>query len=142
MPTAHSEQFGELEYTEESLLLFPRGLPSFEHARRFVLIEQPQHAPLVHLQSLENASLCFLAAPIRQIEPHYELQLNLEDQELIRATDSVLELALLSATTDGQISANLLAPIVIDLPTRVAVQSVRSDTRYSHQHPLGEATTC
>lgn len=142
MPTAHSEQFGELEYAEESLLLFPRGLPGFEHTRRFVLIEQPQHAPLVHLQSLENASLCFLAAPVRQIEPQYELRLNPEDQELIRATDSVLELALLSATTDGQISANLLAPIVIDLPTRVAVQSVRTDTRYSHQHPLGEARAC
>ncbi len=142
MPTAHSEQFGDLEYTEESLLLFPRGLPGFEHARRFVLIEQPQHAPLVHLQSLENASLCFLAAPIRQLEPQYDLRLNPEDQELIRATDSVLELALLSATTDGQISANLLAPIVIDLPTRVAVQSVRADTRYSHQHPLGEARAC
>ncbi len=142
MPTAHSEQFGDLEYTEESLLLFPRGLPGFEHARRFVLIEEPQHAPLVHLQSLENASLCFLAAPIRQLEPQYDLRLNPEDQELIRATDSVLELALLSATTDGQISANLLAPIVIDLPTRVAVQSVRTDTRYSHQHPLGEARAC
>ena len=142
MPTAHSDQFGELEYSEESLLLFPRGLPGFEHARRFVLIEQPQHSPLVHLQSLENADLCFLAAPIHQILPDYQLQLNPEDQELIPAADPKLELALLSATSDGQITANLLAPIVIHLPTRVAVQSVRGDSKYSHQHRLGEESTC
>jgi flagellar assembly factor FliW len=32
--------------------------------------------------------------------------------------------------------ANLLAPIVLNARTRVAVQAVRHDQRYSHRHPV------
>jgi len=142
MPRAHSEQFGELDYSEESLILFPRGLPGFEQCRRFVLIDQPEHAPLIHLQSLENAGVCFLAIPIHCIDPAYDLQLSKEEQDLISPADPLLILALLAATEDGQITANLLAPIVIHLPTRVAVQSVRSDSVYSHEHPVTEVKPC
>ena len=142
MPIAHSDQFGDLEYSEDALLQFPRGLPGFEQYRFFVLIEQPQHAPLVHLQSMENAGLCFLAIHARQIDPNYQLQLQREDRDLIPAGDPTLELVLLSAAEDGQITANMLAPIVIHLPTRVAVQSVRNDQKYSHQHPVGEVASC
>ena len=140
MPTAHSDQFGDLEYNEQALLQFPRGLPGFEQYRHFVLIEQSQHAPLVHLQSLENAGLCFVAVPVRLIDPDYQAELQREDRALIPAGDPVLELALLAASADGQITANLLAPVVIHLPTRVAVQAVRADQRYSHKHPVGEAS--
>ena len=142
MSIAHSDQFGDLEYNDEALLQFPRGLPGFEQCRFFVLIQQPQHAPLVHLQSLENAGLCFLAVPVRQIDAGYQLQLQREDRDLIPAGDPTLELALLAAAADGQITANLLAPIVIHLPTRVGVQSVRNDQKYSHQHPVGEVASC
>ena len=142
MSIAHSDQFGDLEYNDEALLQFPRGLPGFEQCRFFVLIQQPQHAPLVHLQSLENAGLCFLAVPARQVDPDYGLQLHQDDLDLIPAGDPTLELVLLSAASDGQVTANLLAPIVIHLPTRVAVQSVRNDQKYSHQHPVGEVASC
>jgi flagellar assembly factor FliW len=30
----------------------------------------------------------------------------------------------------------LLAPVVVNLGTRVAVQAVRADTTYSHRHPI------
>jgi flagellar assembly factor FliW len=47
-----------------------------------------------------------------------------------------LDLALLSIADGGRMTANLLAPIVINLADRVAVQAVRSDLKYSHQHPV------
>ena len=148
MPRAHTEQFGELDYAEESTLLFPRGLPGFETCHRFVLLDNPELAPLVHLQSLETGGLCFLALPIRSIDPAYETSLANEDRATIGLDpgadlrQATLELTLLSTTTDGQLSANLLAPIVIHLATRKAVQAVRLDSRYSHQHELGEVRPC
>jgi flagellar assembly factor FliW len=57
----------------------------------------------------------------------------------------VLCLAIVSAQTDGTLTANLLAPVVINLNTRVGVQAVRQDARYSHQHKLileGEGAPC
>jgi flagellar assembly factor FliW len=145
MPRVMTEQFGELEYSEESALLFPRGLPGFEEARRFVLLDNPKLAPLVHLQSMETVNLCFLALPVRSVDPDYETALATEDREALGSSGEerqTLDLVLLSVAQDGRVSANLLAPVVIDLATRRGVQSVRFDSRYSHQHPLSEVPTC
>ena len=141
MPRVQTEQFGELEYSEDAALLFTRGLPGFEAARRFVLLDDAELAPLVHLQSLEIGGLCFLALPVRSIEPEYETALTGEDREVL-GRGPTLDLALLSADHEGSLSANLLAPVVIDLATRRAVQAVRADSRYSYRHSLSEVPVC
>lgn len=145
MPRVRTEQFGELEYSEDAALLFPRGLPGFEAARRFVLLDDAGLAPLVRLQSLEIGDLCFLALPMRSIDPQYETWLSGEDQAALGpgpVPGQTLDLALLSADHEGGLSANLLAPVVIDLATRRAVQAVRADSRYSHRHMLCEELVC
>jgi flagellar assembly factor FliW len=40
------------------------------------------------------------------------------------------------------LTANLLAPVFINLRTHTGVQAVRADRRYSHRHPLGERLKC
>jgi flagellar assembly factor FliW len=42
------------------------------------------------------------------------------------------------------ITANLLAPVVISLATRRAVQAIASGSAYSHRHPLAaqEVAAC
>ena len=148
MPQAHTEQFGELDYTEASTLTFPRGLPGFEECHHFVLLDEPALAPLVHMQSLEIAELCFLAMPVRSVDAAYEIALSPEDREAADLDEAAepgratLDLALLSVATDGRLTANLLAPVVINLTTRTAVQAVRADAKYSHQHVLAEADPC
>jgi flagellar assembly factor FliW len=143
MPQVHTGQFGELDYEEESTFLFPRGMPGFEHCRRFLLLNQPSFEPLVHMQSLENPDLCFLALPVQSIDSTYETELTPEDQQTLGGTGMTLDLALLSVATEGHLTANLLAPIVVNLADRIAVQAVRSDLKYSHQHPVYvEEATC
>jgi len=145
MPRAATEQFGNLDYKEESVLLFPEGLPGFETCRRFVLLEQPALAPLVHLQSLEIPALCFLTIPVAIIDHTYEAALLLEHAELLQLKDAgapPLLLALLAAADEGRLTANLMAPVAINLATRIAVQAVRDDIRYSHCHVLREAGAC
>jgi flagellar assembly factor FliW len=140
MPLADTEQFGPLDYQEDAALLFPRGLPGFEQRHRFVLVKQPDLAPLVHLQSLESAELCFVAIPVQVIDQDYHPQLLPEDADLLGveqldSTHSLL-LALLAVSCDGHVTANLLAPIVVNLATRTALQAVRGDSQYSHQYVL------
>ncbi len=142
MPRVHPGQFGDLDYEEESCVLFPRGLPGFEQCRRFVLLEPPELAPLVQMQSLEIPDLCFLALPARSVAPDYDVALTPEDFLTLGSARPTLDLALLSVGVEGTVTANLLAPVVINLATRVAVQAVRGDFQYSHQHPVGEVSPC
>jgi flagellar assembly factor FliW len=149
MPHALTAQFGTLDFEDDAVLSFPAGLPGFEHCRQFVLLEQPGLAPLVHLQSLEMEELCFLALPVQAIDAAYQPVVLPEDLNALGLSDIAqpsLLLALLAVAPDGSLTANLMAPVVVNLATRVAVQAVRADTRYSHEHALwdqsGEPGVC
>jgi flagellar assembly factor FliW len=107
-------------------------------------VEQSSAAPIVFLQSLHPEQLCFLAVPVLTIDPAYQLTVGRDDLRLLgldasrqpRIGEEALCLAILSAPENGLLTANLLAPVVVELRTRRAVQAVRADSVYSHQHIL------
>jgi flagellar assembly factor FliW len=139
---ASTSRFGPLEYDGSACIWFPGGIPGFEEFRQFVLVDKPALAPLIFLQSLESANLCFTAVPVAAIDANYELALTSDDAQILGERADLVLLAMVAATEGGLVTANLLAPIVINSRTRTAVQAVRADTRYSPHHPLGEATPC
>ena len=145
MPQCQTRYFGSLNYQLTTVLEFPRGVPGFEHERRFIAINQPQTQPLVYLQSLATPSLCFVTLPVQLIDADYRLELSDEDAETIGLAggavvigSSVLCLAVVSIRETG-VTANLMAPLVVSLATRVAVQAISASGRYSHQHMLEAA---
>lgn len=135
-----------MSYREDSVFEFPAGLPAFLNEKRFVPIESPQHSPLLFLQSMTRPSLCFLALPIQVVNRDYRLALAREDLvslELVpdrqpQLGTEVAVLALLSLRDGVPPTANLMAPIVVNLKTRRALQAIRQDAVYSHQHPVSE----
>ena len=150
MPLVQTRRFGALEYADSSVLRFAAGPPGFEDQTCFALVEQPEMTPVVFLQSLSRAELCFLAAPVGTLLKDYDLAMTREDIERLGLNGSrqptpgeeVLCLALLCAPENGPVTANLLAPVVVNLQTRTAVQAVRADARYSHQHALRAEAAC
>lgn len=151
MRTFETQSFGVIAYEPESAVEFPAGLPGFEERRRFVALCFPDSEPLVYLQSLEDPGLCFLALPVLAVDPQYRLEVCAEERALIglapeqplRFGKEVLCLTIISLRETGP-TANLLAPVVINLSNRKAVQSVAAESGYSHQHVLvpEEAPVC
>ena len=144
MPSIRTKYFGAVEYAEESVFNFPIGLPAFEDETRFVPIEVPASSPLVFLQSLATPDLCFLAFPILVVDRDYGLVVSPEDLAVLglgpdgepRMGVDALVLALLCLHDGFPVTANLMAPIVVNLANRNAVQAIRHDAVYSHQHPV------
>ena len=116
-------------------LEFPNGIPAFETERRFRLIERD---PLLFLESEANPELSFLLLPMALIDPDYRLALAAEDRATLQASaeSRLLCLAVITAAEDLPPTANLLAPVVVNLDRGRAVQAVRCDSVYSHKHPL------
>jgi flagellar assembly factor FliW len=143
MPVIDTKNFGPLRYDPGDALVFPRGLPAFENCREFLALTVPPSEPLIFLQSLEDSGLCFITTPILVVDSAYRLQIGAEDLELIglppRAAPVIgkdlLCLAVLSLREEGP-TANLLAPVVVNLRNRRAVQAVAQESGYSHQQPL------
>jgi flagellar assembly factor FliW len=144
MPAVQTKYFGNLPYLEASVFNFPHGLPAFEEEKAFVLIEAPDTAPLVFLQSMARSNLCFLAFPVLVVEREYQLAIAPEDLEELGldlryqpalGTD-VMVLALVSMQNGLLATANLMAPVVLNVRTRRGLQAIRRDARYSHAQTL------
>jgi flagellar assembly factor FliW len=143
MPELKTTNFGTIYYSDDSVFEFPGGLPGFEERRRFIPVQNQRTAPILFLQSLEIPSLCFITMPILVVDPVYRLQVVEPDLEVLgfpaeytpRIGEDVLCLAVLSIRESGP-TANLLAPVVVNLSSHRAVQAVAPESHYSHRHAL------
>lgn len=143
MEQLKTTNFGSISLIPESLFEFPHGLPGFEIRRKFLPVQDPRTAPIVFLQSVEEPSLCFTTLPIWVIDPRYQLRVLEQDLEALgfppdfqpHIGKDVLCLAVLSLRHTGT-TANLLAPVVVNLTNYRAVQAVSPESNYSHQHLL------
>jgi len=144
MPFIQTRDFGVVSIDATAEIVFPFGIPGFDQQRRFALIGSKAIAPVVLMQSSENPSLCFLAIAVSVLDPAYQSGIAREDLRLLgldedrqpRPDEEALYLAILSPAASGAFTANLLAPVVINVRTRNAVQAVRHDRQYSHRHPV------
>ena len=151
MPSFDTKNFGIVSYQPEAVVEFPAGLPGFDQRRQFLALQFPDSAPLIFLQSLEDPGLCFITLPVLAVDQRYRLQVNDEDRRRVglpvgralQIGEDVLCLTVISLRESGP-TANLLAPVVVNLTNRQAVQAVADDAAYSHQHVLvpEEAPVC
>ncbi len=136
--------FGALDYDENSVLIFPDGLPAFEQETRFLLVEQASNKPLVFLQSLRTPELCFPTLPVQAVTADYRLKLTPEELQTLgleaggqpEIGRDVLCLAIISLEENTAPTANLLAPVVLNLRNMRCLQSIQGDYGYALRHPL------
>jgi flagellar assembly factor FliW len=119
-------------------LLFPEGLPGFEAFREFVLL--PTEMPgLFWLQSLQNHDLYFLVIHPGFVDRDYQIELDAEtiDKLQIEAENDVILYAIVTVPEDfRKMTANLKAPLVINLRNGRARQYVLAETEYQTKHPV------
>lgn len=139
MPRVETRHFGSKDYSEDSVIYMPCGMPGFESETTFLLLQVPEQYPLVYMQSSRTADLCFVALPVFTVDPQYKIELSLEDGLLLgvgrspRIGTEVLCLTLV-AIDGSEVRVNLLAPILVNLQTRTAAQCINAEPDYSHQH--------
>ncbi len=145
--TIETTRFGALPVDENRVITFPEGLPGFEGCRRFTLVPHPapdggQPSPFEWLQSLDDGSLAFLAMDPRVVFPHYEPSLpssELDGLSLGRGARGEAQLYALLTVPKGDpcgITANLMAPVVINAQARLAKQIVSNSDEYGLRHRL------
>lgn len=144
--TIQTTRFGALDVDERKVLTFADGLPGFEDRRRFALV--PHHvaggdksSPFVWLQSLEEEGLAFLAMEPHQAFPDYAPRVpraELEDLSLAdeAARPRLYSLLTVPAGDPCGITANLMAPIVVNPRARLAKQVVLNTDQYGLRHRL------
>jgi flagellar assembly factor FliW len=142
-----TKYFGAVDSQESAIIKFPLGLPGFEALTDFLCLEQPALRPLAYLQSVSDPQICFLTLPVRVIEPSYEVEIGVEEARLLnlgpalpRIGSDIACLAILCIGPDQVASANLAAPVVINISERIALQVLQTRSGHDCAHPLERAS--
>lgn len=146
MRDVRTTRFGPVETVsvpEAAILDFPEGLPGFEGHRAFALIEEAEHQPFAWLQSLDDAAVRFILVDPQLILADYAADLPEADVEALRLArpEEARLYAILTIREDpATLTANLKAPVVINMPARRGRQVILADERYSLRQPVVPAT--
>ncbi|MDR7434386.1 MAG: flagellar assembly protein FliW [Armatimonadota bacterium] len=133
-----TKHFGTQEIDEGKVLEFPEGLPGFEDLHRWALLAATP-GPILWLQALDSVDACLPVVEAFGLFPDYEVSLNVQDTALLQLNDPNEGMVFVVLTIRGQplqVTANLLAPIVVNPKRKVAKQVILEGSPYSTRHVL------
>ena len=140
MKNIATTRFGNLEIDEAEIIRFPNGIPGFLEEKEFVMIPLGENEPFVFLQSLKEGDLAFLLTNPFLFFKDYEFVLPDEILAMLEIKESTdfATYSILSILDKNikNMTANLVAPLIINLNTKQACQVVLEKTVYTTRHRL------
>ncbi|MES1046899.1 flagellar assembly protein FliW [Heyndrickxia oleronia] len=130
---------GEIEIEEKDILQFEKGIPGFPDEKRFILLGLPEQDLFSIMQSVDTPELAFvLTSPFNFID-NYEFNLdeNTIEQLLIENQEDISVFSIVTIQDPFEkTTANLQAPIILNVKNNQAKQVILNDTEYKIKHPL------
>ena len=121
-----TSRFGNVDLSQADIITFPEGLLGFQQLRKFVLLDDANDEIFAWLQSCEMPEVAF---PVLEPELFEALQL--------KGMDRVRFFSIITIPEDAtQMTANLKAPIVVNVAERIARQCVLQDNDLPIREPI------
>jgi flagellar assembly factor FliW len=132
----HSSRFGTFAVPADRVLWLAEGLIGFPDYHRFVIVEHTRPGPLRWLLCLDEPELAFAVVEPAEFFPEYRV-----DARACLGLSAAEDVALFAIVTvpracPAGMSANLMAPVVVNVRTREARQVILDDGSYTTRHPL------
>ncbi len=139
MTKINTKYHGVLEIKEDKLIYFPKGIPGFPDEHDFLLVPLPDNDSFQILQSAKTSDIAFVV-----VNPFFffnDYDFSIEDTviELLKIDDEkdVIVLSILTVQDPfEQTTANLQAPIIINMNKRLGKQVILNNTNYRTKHEL------
>ena len=137
--TFKNARLGEIEVEKESILKFPSGLLGFSELHQFALLPHRPGTPFFWLVPIDDEDIAFVVVNPENFFPDYCPSLT-QDQlaplGLEQDVEHSLGMLVVISFHNGSPTANLRAPLILDLENRCAVQAVQIGTQFETQKPL------
>ena len=130
---------GEVEVEEREIWEFPKGIPGFLEEKQFYLYHLTDHELFSILQSVNNKEIAFIITNPFAFFPEYDFTLddNVVDFLQLENSSDVLTLVILTlGDTLSNSTANLQAPLIMNIKNKRAKQVILHDTDYQTKHPM------
>lgn len=134
-------RFGSLEIQGQDILVFPDALYGFDQEKEFALLplDPTIESPMEWLQSLTSRELAFIVTDPFLFVPEYKMVLSDSEQaqlEIESMESVVVRVIVTIPKVHTEMTANLVAPIVINQKKSLAKQVVLTNAEYDTKHSL------
>ena len=136
-----TSRFGTIDISEKEIVRFSEGLYGFEKETEFTLLPfNPNvESPMEWMQSLKSDHLAFVVTDPYLYLPDYKLKLSEEDKKRVELEEDDLFLTRAIVTIPenySEMTANQIAPVVINKDKGIAKQFVLTNMDYDTRHYL------
>ena len=134
-------RFGSLEIQDQDILVFPDALYGFDQEKEFALLplDPTIESPMEWLQSLTSRELAFIVTDPFLFVPEYKMILSDSEQtqlEIESMESVVVRVIVTIPKVHTEMTANLVAPIVINQEKSLAKQVVLTNAEYDTKYSL------
>ena len=140
MRKVNTSRFGELEVDEKKVVQFKDGIPAFEDEHEFIILPYDEESPYYFMQSLKTPELAFLLTiPFLFFKDYsFEIDDDVFAELDIKNQDDVYYYSMITIPNGSirYMTANLVAPIVLNGANMKAKQVVLERTNYTTKHRL------
>lgn len=111
-----TKQFGEIQYSEDKLIHFPKGVIAFENCKRYLIINDEDYEPFRWLIAVDEKEIGFPLLNPFLVAPEYGKEL---PDSLVKKLFSSHELYDIFCVVTlngegGHVTINLKSPIIVD----------------------------
>lgn len=134
-----TSRFGEIQLASEDVLYLPEGLLGFADLKKFVILDDPNDEIFAWLQSCESSEVAFPILEPEIFVENYKVNLTKADLESLKmvSQEKARFFCIVTIPDDPtQMTANLKAPIVVNLNDRSARQCVLQDNHLAIREPI------
>ncbi len=135
-----TRQFGEIDIDEHKIINMPVGIPGFRDNKRYVILQKEETVPFFLFQCVDNPDLSFVVLDPIMIFPEYTIEKsdlkNAVTWDLDKDEISCFVIVTIPHGNPEKMTANLLAPLVINNKRKEGLQLVLQNSTYSHKHQL------
>lgn len=130
---------GEIEFEESSVVFFKEGMLGIPAYKKFLLLDFENLRPLYRLQCVDEPNLSFLLIDPDFVDSSLKQYVHKRDpnEEVYELNDNCALFAVCKVNEeDGEISANLVAPVVINYNKMEGNQVILMDSPYDVRHSI------
>lgn len=135
-------RFGTIEIVENDIITFSDGVPGFPDMHQFVILPYDEESPFIILQSATEDYLAFLMTDPFLFFKEYEFEIDQENMDNLEVKDekdiAVYTMVTVPVGKVKEMTANLVAPVVININNRAGKQIVLEKSKYTTKHRLFE----
>ena len=134
-------RFNSIDIDEKQVVEFPDGLYGFEKETRFILLPfNPNvESPMEWMQSILSPHLAFAVTDPHLYVPDYRIKLLSEDKKKIELQENspfCVKCIVTIPENYTEMTANLVAPVVINRKKKIGKQFVLTSMQYDTRHYL------